>query len=60
MKRLFEVNGEFFDNKVAAKVARGPVTTPGTTADPLVFSTWCAPLKYKYTVKPGPDHFRRS
>ena len=41
MKRLFEVNGEFFETKVAAKAARGDKTQEGN---------------YPHRVSKGPDH----
>ena len=57
MKRLFEVNGEFFDLKDNAKKARGEPTAkgglesvdPGKTAKLL-------PPKYKFQIHLGPDH----
>lgn len=56
MKRLFEVNGEYFDLKDKAKVARGPKIKEGTKADPAVFDSKSTPPTYKYQVKLGPDH----
>ena len=47
MKRIFEVNGEFFATKKEAKVARGEKIV---REDKTFY--------YKYTVKRGPDHFR--
>ena len=46
MKRLFEVDGVYFDNKKAAKVARGDFieAVPGK------------PGHYRHTVSKGPDH----
>jgi hypothetical protein len=41
MKRLFEVNGQFFSNKTDAKLARGPRNAGG---------------RYTYPVRKGPDH----
>jgi hypothetical protein len=56
MKRLYEVNGEFFDLKDKAKVARGPKIKEGTKADPNVFGSKSMPPTYKFQVKRGPDH----
>lgn len=56
MKRLFEVNGEYFDQKEDAKKARGERTFEGTKADPNVFGSKNEPPRYKYQVKKGPDH----
>lgn len=47
MKRLFEVNGEYFATKQEAKVARGEKITRENGS-----------FYYKYVVKRGPDHFR--
>lgn len=49
MKRLFQVNTvpvQYFDNKMDAKEARGP----------LVEATETRPAHFKYTVSKGPDH----
>ena len=46
MKRIFEVNGEFFDNKMAAKAARGD-KIPNKDGDGF---------HYAHTVSKGPDH----
>lgn len=55
MKRLFEVNGEFFDNKMDAKTARGEPTTP-ETVEKVNGRDVFRPARYKYEVKRGPDH----
>ena len=46
MKRLFEVDGVYFDNKMTAKAARGDLipAEPGK------------PAHFKHTVSKGPDH----
>lgn len=41
MKRLFKVDGEFFDNKVKAKAARGKPDADGN---------------FKHKISRGPDH----
>lgn len=46
MKRLFEVNGQYFGDKVSAKAARGEFK-PATTNKPA---------HYEHTVSKGPDH----
>lgn len=56
MKRLFEVNGEYFSNKPEAKKARGEAISKGTVADPDVYGSKSEPPRYKYEVKLGPDH----
>lgn len=55
MKRLFEVNGEFFGNKMDAKVARGEPTTPATT-EKVNGRDVHYPPRYKHQIKLGPDH----
>ena len=53
MKRLFEVNGQFFSNKKDAKEARGErLNKDEDTAKE-------APL-YKHEISKGPDHWRYS
>ena len=47
MKRLFEVNGAFFDNKKDAKEARGERVNKDEQAAPL----------YKHEIHRGPDHY---
>jgi len=56
MKRLFEVNGQFFAYKSEAKKARGEPISKGTVADPDVYGSKSEPPRYKYQVKLGPDH----
>lgn len=46
MKRLFEVNGEFFDSKVAAKASRGDKIADKEGSG----------FHYAHIVKKGPDH----
>jgi hypothetical protein len=46
MKRLFEVNGEFFDNKQSAKAARGD-KIPDKEGDGF---------HYAHSISKGPDH----
>lgn len=56
MKRLFEVNGVYFDQKEEAKKARGEPIKQGTEADPTVVGSKAIPPTYKYPVRKGPDH----
>lgn len=49
MKRLFEVNGTFFDKKSDAKNVRGAPTKPADGKKPPV---------YAHPIKKGPDHWR--
>jgi hypothetical protein len=58
MKRLFEVNGEYFADKVAAKAARGEPIKQGITAEPGVFGSKTVPPQYKFEVRLGPDHWK--
>lgn len=46
MKRIFEVNGVYFDNKAAAKAARGD-KIPNKEGEGF---------HYAHTVSKGPDH----
>lgn len=46
MKRIFEVNGEYYSDKPAAKAARGEFT-PGVHGEQG---------HYKATIHKGPDH----
>ena len=46
MKRIFEVNGQFFPTKPEAKLARGP-RIPNREGDGF---------HYAHTVSRGPDH----
>ena len=46
MKRLFEVNGQFFDSKVAAKAARGDKIADKEGSG----------FHYAHVVSKGPDH----
>jgi hypothetical protein len=48
MKRLFEVNGQFFDKKQDAKEARGERRNKDEQAAPL----------YMYVIHKGPDHWK--
>lgn len=50
MKRLFEVNGEYFADKKAAKAARG---------EPTKQAEGKQPAEYKFAIRPGPDHWLR-
>jgi hypothetical protein len=59
MKRLFQVNGSFFESKQEAKVARGPVTTPAKPAEAGVFGSKPTPAKYAHVISYGPDHWKR-
>ncbi len=59
MKRLFEVNGEFFADKKAAKVARGEPVEKAKPAEPGVIGSKNQPPVYKHEIKYGPDHWRR-
>jgi hypothetical protein len=56
MKRLFEVDNVYYDQKVDAKKARGPKIKEGTKADPAVLGSKSEPPTYKHRVKKGPDH----
>lgn len=49
MKRIFEVNGQFFETKGEAKTARGERLDGGSKGD--------APT-YANTVSYGPDHWK--
>ena len=46
MKRIFEVNIMFFETKLDAKIARGP----------LIPATDRRPPHYTHTISKGPDH----
>ena len=46
MKRIFEVNGQFFDQKVAAKAARGD----------KIANKDGSGFHYAHSVSKGPDH----
>lgn len=59
MKRLFQVNGSFFESKKEAKGARGAVVRPATQADPNVFGSKSTPAEYEHAVSYGPDHWKR-
>ena len=59
MKRLFEVNGEFFGTKTEAKVARGEPMKKAVPADPNVFGAKGEPPQYKFEIRRGPDHWKR-
>lgn len=50
MKRLFEVNGAFFDNKKDAKEARGDLVSLGNDNGSIV-------PQYKHVIHRGPDHY---
>lgn len=50
MKRLFEVNGEYFASKVEAKAARG---------EPTVKAEGKKPAQYKFEIRLGPDHWKQ-
>lgn len=58
MKRLFQVNGSFFESKQAAKAARGPATTPAKPADPAVYGSKASPAVYPHVIRVGPDHWK--
>lgn len=47
MKRIFEVNGEYFANKTDAKTARGAPVKPADGK---------TPAQYKSEIHKGPDH----
>ena len=59
MKRLYEVNGEFFADKKAAKAVRGEPTTKAVAADPNVHGSKSTPAQYKFEIRLGPDHWKR-
>lgn len=59
MKRLFEVNGEFFASKKEAKVARGEPVVKAKAAEPGVIGSKNEPAQYKFEIKLGPDHWKR-
>lgn len=59
MKRLFEVNGEFFADKKAAKAARGEPVEKAKPAEPGVIGSKNQPPKYKHEIGYGPDHWKR-
>jgi hypothetical protein len=50
MKRLFQVNGSFFEAKETAKMARGKFTPAEKGSN--------VPGKYEFEVTKGPDHIR--
>lgn len=56
MKRLFEVNGEYFADKKAAKAARGEPTKPARTEE-VNGRKVSVPPEYASTIRPGPDHW---
>lgn len=58
MKRLFEVNGEYFANKKAAKAARGEPIKPARTEE-VNGRKVSLPPEYASTIRPGPDHWLR-
>jgi hypothetical protein len=60
MKRLFEVNGEFFASKSDAKKARGDATNPAIPADPTVYGSKTIPARFKHQVSRGPDHWKEA
>ena len=59
MKRLFQVNGSFFESKQEAKAARGTATTPAKGAETGVFGSKSTPAKYAHVISYGPDHWKR-
>lgn len=59
MKRLFQVNGSFFESKQEAKAARGPAKTPAKGAEAGVFGSKATPAKFEYVISYGPDHWKR-
>lgn len=58
MKRLFSVNGEFFDTKKAAKAARGEPIKPARTEE-VNGRKVALPPEYKFEIQYGPDHWKR-
>jgi hypothetical protein len=55
MKRLFEVNGEFFGTKMEAKAARGEPTKPAYV-EKVNGRDVHYPASYKHQIHKGPDH----
>jgi hypothetical protein len=59
MKRLYEVNGEYFADKASAKAARGAPVEKAKAAEPGVFGSKSIPAKYEHPISLGPDHWKR-